>query len=70
MASPRPASAARDDRGLPLGLVHRDVSPSNLLVSRADGNITAAARLAELDRKHLRTLARRHGLLAGDDADE
>ena len=26
---------AADERGLPLGLVHRDVSPSNLLVSRA-----------------------------------
>ncbi len=25
----------RDDRGLPLALVHRDVSPSNVLVSRA-----------------------------------
>jgi len=40
------------------------------VLARADGNITAAARLAELDRKHLRTLARRHGLVAGDDADE
>ena len=40
------------------------------VLARADGNITAAARLADLDRKHLRTLARRHGLVAGDDADE
>jgi DNA-binding NtrC family response regulator len=40
------------------------------VLARAAGNITAAARLAELDRKHLRTLARRHGLLAGDDGDE
>ncbi|MBL8626025.1 MAG: sigma 54-dependent Fis family transcriptional regulator [Myxococcales bacterium] len=40
------------------------------VLARAAGNITAAARLAELDRKHLRTLARRHGLVAGDDGDE
>jgi DNA-binding NtrC family response regulator len=32
------------------------------LITRNDGNISAAAREAELDRKHLRTLLRKHGL--------
>jgi DNA-binding NtrC family response regulator len=44
------------------------------LLARNDGNITAAARDAQVDRKHFRTLARRHGLVAmpvaaGDDQD-
>ncbi len=33
------------------------------LIARNDGNISAAAREAELDRKHLRTLLRKHGLV-------
>lgn len=33
------------------------------LITRHDGNISAAARDAELDRKHLRTLLRRNGLI-------
>ena len=34
------------------------------VLARADGNLTAAAREAQVDRKHLRMLARRHGLIA------
>jgi len=33
------------------------------VLARAAGNLSAAAREAELDRKHLRSLARRHGLI-------
>ena len=33
------------------------------LFFRTDGNISAAARAADIDRKHLRTLLRKHGLL-------
>ncbi|MBK9036065.1 MAG: sigma 54-dependent Fis family transcriptional regulator [Myxococcales bacterium] len=40
------------------------------LLARTDGNVAAAARAADLDRKHLRTLARRHGLLDDHGADD
>ncbi|MCX4245362.1 sigma 54-interacting transcriptional regulator [Paraliomyxa miuraensis] len=36
------------------------------LWAQHDGNLSAAARQAGLDRKHLRTLLRRHGLIPGD----
>lgn len=32
------------------------------LLARADGSLSAAARMAQMDRKHLRNLARKHGL--------
>jgi len=38
-------------------------------LARAGGNLAAAARAAQVDRKHLRMLARRHGLVAGPEDD-
>ncbi|WAS95959.1 sigma 54-interacting transcriptional regulator [Nannocystis punicea] len=40
------------------------------LLARSDGNISAAARTAEVDRKHLRTLLRKHGLVPDGGADD
>ena len=35
------------------------------LLARADGSLSAAARMAHMDRKHLRNLAKKHGLWTG-----
>jgi DNA-binding NtrC family response regulator len=40
------------------------------LLAREDGNLSAASRSSGLDRKHLRTLARKHGLVDGGDSDD
>jgi transcriptional regulator with PAS, ATPase and Fis domain len=37
------------------------------LLQRAGGNLSAASRLADVDRKHLRTLLRKHDLWTGED---
>jgi DNA-binding NtrC family response regulator len=39
------------------------------LLARTQNNLSAASRESGVDRKHLRALARRHGLLAGPDED-
>jgi DNA-binding NtrC family response regulator len=38
------------------------------VLARTEHNVSAAARISGIDRKHLRGLARKHGLLAGPDA--
>ncbi|MBA3541578.1 MAG: Fis family transcriptional regulator, partial [Deltaproteobacteria bacterium] len=39
------------------------------LLARTDGNLSAASRVSGVDRKHLRALARKHGLI-NDPADD
>jgi DNA-binding NtrC family response regulator len=39
------------------------------LLARTGGNLSAASRESGVDRKHLRALARRHGLVDGPDDD-
>ena len=39
------------------------------VLARCDGNLSAASRASGIDRKHLRTLARRHDLIADPDDD-
>jgi DNA-binding NtrC family response regulator len=40
------------------------------LLAREDGNLSAASRASGVDRKHLRTLARKHGLVDGGEPDD
>jgi DNA-binding NtrC family response regulator len=40
------------------------------ILARTDGNLSAASRESGIDRKHLRALARKHGLVAGPDDDD
>ena len=40
------------------------------VLARTAGNLSAAARVSGIDRKHLRTLARKHGLIAGPDDED
>ena len=40
------------------------------VLAREDGNLSAASRASGLDRKHLRALARKHGLVAGPEDEE
>ena len=39
------------------------------VIAREDGNLSAASRSSGLDRKHLRTLARKHGLVGEGEED-
>ncbi|MEO8550421.1 MAG: helix-turn-helix domain-containing protein [Kofleriaceae bacterium] len=40
------------------------------VLARTDGNLSAASRESGIDRKHLRALARKHGLIDGADTDD
>lgn len=40
------------------------------VLAREDGNLSAASRTSGIDRKHLRTLARKHGLIAATEPDD
>jgi DNA-binding NtrC family response regulator len=40
------------------------------VLARTHGNLSAASRESGIDRKHLRTLARKHGLISGPDEDD
>jgi DNA-binding NtrC family response regulator len=40
------------------------------VLAREGGNLSAASRASGIDRKHLRTLARKHGLIDGPDEDD
>ena len=59
------------------GLVERDLDQARISIDildvlhrRMKGNLSAAAREADLSRLHLRMLARRYGIAAGADKDE
>ncbi|MFT3696474.1 MAG: sigma 54-interacting transcriptional regulator [Kofleriaceae bacterium] len=39
------------------------------VLARTDGNLSAASRESGIDRKHLRTLAKKHGLVSDDETD-
>ncbi len=71
LRAPSKAPIATDEFGLPLARA-RDAFERNYLadvLSRANGSIAAAARMAEVDRTNLRRLLRRHGLVAGGSGD-
>jgi len=48
----------------------RAVALGNTVLARAGGNLSEAARQAGVDRKHFRTLSRRHGLIPATEEQE